>query len=189
MSGTELKSATDGPRTEPERMVSMIVETPRLELRELTVDDAEFIFTLVNDPSFLANIGDKGVRTLDDARKFITQGPWKLNQPPGYGQFLVKLKPDRTPIGVCGLLYREALGVTDVGMALLPEHCRCGYGYEAASAVLEYGHTTLGVEAIVGLTSEKNVASIRLLGKLGMTFEKTVTMSDDDPGTALYSSL
>lgn len=170
-------------------MVSMIVATPRLELRELTIDDAEFIFKLVNDPSFLTNIGDKGVRNLEDARSFIVDGPWRRKQPPGYGQFLVELKPDRTPIGVCGLLYREALAVTDVGMAFLPEYCRCGFGYEAGSAVLEYGHATLGVEAIVALTSKENLASIRLLAKLGMTFEKMVKMSDDDPGTALFSSL
>ncbi len=167
----------------------MIVETKRLELHELTVDDAEFIFKLVNDPSFLANIGDKGVRTLQDAGKFILEGPWKSRQPPGYGQFLVELKPDRAPIGVCGLLYREALGVTDVGIAFLPEYCRQGFGLEAASAILEYGHKTLGVEAIVGLTSKENLASIRLLDKLGMSFESMVKMTDDDPGTALFSSL
>jgi len=189
MSGAGLQRTTDCSRTEPERMVTMIVETSRLQLRELAVDDAEFILELVNDPSFLANIGDKGVRDLDDAREFILSGPWKLHQPPGYGQFLVELKPDRTPIGVCGLLYRKALGVTDVGMAFMPEYCRCGFGFEAASAILEYGHSTLGVEAIVGLTSKDNLASIRLLGKLGMTFEKMVRMSDDDPGTALFSSL
>ena len=171
------------------RTMCAIVETPRLRLRELTVDDAGFILELVNDPSFLTNIGDKGVRDLADAKEFILTGPWKHKQPPGYGQFLVELKPHGTPIGVCGLLFREALGLTDVGMALMPDHCRCGYGYEAASAVLEYGHTTLGVEAIVGLTSKKNIASIRLLGKLGMTFEKMVKMTDDDPGTALYSSV
>lgn len=166
----------------------MIVETPRLELRELTVDDAEFILELVNEPSFLANIGDKGVRNLEDARKFILEGPWKYRQPRGYGQFLLELKPDLIPIGVCGLLHRESLAVTDVGLALMPQYCRCGFGYEAATAILEYGHASLGVEVIVGLTSKENLASIRLLEKLGMSFEKTVKMSDDDPGTALFSS-
>ena len=168
-------------------MVTMIVETPRLELRELTIDDAEFILGLVNEPSFLANIGDKGVRTLDDARKFILDGPWKRNQRRGYGQFLVELKPDGIPIGVCGLLYREKLNVTDVGCAFLPEYWRQGIASEAVAAVMQYGRTTLGIEKIVGLTSKDNLASIGLLEKFGMKFERIVKMSDDDPGTALYS--
>jgi len=168
-------------------MAAMIVETPRLELRELTVDDAEFILGLVNEPSFLANIGDKGVRNLDDARQFILDGPWRRNQKPGYGQFMVELKPDGIPIGVCGLLYREKLDVTDVGCAFLPAYWRQGIAHEAASAVMEYGRSTLGVEKIVGLTSKDNLASIGLLEKFGMTFERIVKMSDDDPGTALYS--
>lgn len=166
---------------------NMKIETPRLVFRELTVDDAEFIHRLVNEPSFLANIGDKGVRTLDDAREFILDGPWRRNQPAGYGQFMVELKPEGTPIGVCGLLYREALDVSDVGCAFLPAYWRQGIAFEAAAAVMDYGRSTLGVEKIVGLTSEENLASIGLLKKFGMAFEKMVKMSDDDPGTAMYS--
>ncbi len=165
----------------------VIVETPRLKLRELTVDDAEFILGLVNEPSFLANIGDKGVRTLDDARNFILDGPWRRNQKPGYGQFMVELKPTGIPIGVCGLLYRERLDLTDVGCAFLPAYWRRGIAHEAAAAVMDYGRTTLGVGKIVGLTSKENLASIGLLEKFGMTFQGIVKMSDDDPGTALYS--
>lgn len=168
-------------------MAKMIVETLRLALRELTVDDAEFILGLVNEPSFLANIGDKGVRTLDDAKRFILDGPWKRGQRRGYGQFLVELKPDATPIGVCGLLYRKNLGVTDVGCAFQPAYWRQGFAFEAATAVMNYGRSRLGIEKIVGLTSEENLASIALLEQFGMRFEKTVKMTDDDPGTALYS--
>jgi len=165
----------------------VIVETPRLNIRELTVDDAEFIFGLVNEPSFLENIGDKGVRTLEDARQFILEGPWASHRERGYGQFLVELKEGGEAIGVCGLLYREALEVSDIGCAFLPEYWRQGIAYEAACAVMEYGRSTLGIEKIVGLTSEENVASIKALEKLGMSFERMVKMSDDDPGTALYS--
>ena len=168
-------------------METMIVETPRLELRELTLDDAGFILGLVNEPSFLSNIGDKGVRTLEDAKQFILDGPWIRDQKPGYGQFMVELKPDGIPIGVCGLLYREILDVTDVGCAFLPAYWRQGIAHEAASAIMEYGRSTLGVEKIVGLTSKDNLASIGLLEKFGMKFERIVKMSDDDPGTVLYS--
>ena len=95
----------------------MIVETQRLLIRELTIDDAEFIFRLVNEPSFLENIGDKGVRNLEDARQFILNGPWASHRERGYGQFLVELKEGGDPIGVCGLLYRESLNLSDVGGA------------------------------------------------------------------------
>ena len=165
----------------------MIAETPRLRLRELTVEDAAFVRTLVNEPSFLENIGDKGVRDLDDARRFILEGPWTAQQPPGYGQFLTELKADSSPIGVCGLLYRESLDVSDVGLALLPQYWRNGYAYEAAAAVMEYGRSSLGLDEIVALTSEENTASINLAKKFGMKFDRMVKMSDDDPGTALYS--
>ena len=165
----------------------MIVETKRLALRELTTDDAEFILGLVNEPSFLANIGDKGVQTVEDAKRFILDGPWRREQRRGYGQFLVELKPDAIPIGVCGLLFRKNLGVVDIGCAFLPAHWRQGFAFEAATAVMNYGRSRLGIEKIVGLTSKENLASIALLEKFGMTFETTVKMTDDDPGTALYS--
>lgn len=163
------------------------LETPRLRLRELTLDDAEFVLRLVNDPSFLTNIGDRGLRTVEDAEKYIREGPWTTQTKPGYGQFVVELRDDGTPIGVCGLLYRDALDVTDVGIALLPQYFRRGFAFEATSAVIEHGYSKLGIDTIVGLTSNKNVASIKLLEKLGMKFERMVKMSDDDPGTALYS--
>lgn len=165
----------------------MITETPRLRIRELTIGDAEFILGLVNEPSFLENIGDKGVRNLEDARQFILEGPWASHRERGYGQFLVELKEGGEAIGVCGLLYREILDVSDIGCAFLPEFWRRGFAHEAACAVMEYGRATLGIEKIVGLTSEENVASIKALEKLGMSFEKMVKMSEDDPGTALYS--
>jgi RimJ/RimL family protein N-acetyltransferase len=164
----------------------MIVETKRTVLQELTSDDAEFILRLVNEPSFLANIGDKGVRTLADARDFIADGPWRRGQPPGHGQFLVELKPDRKPIGVCGILYRPALDVTDFGCAFLPAYWRQGFATETLAAVIEYGRTTLGLESIVGLTAPHNEASIGILRKLGMRFDRMVQMTDNDPGTALY---
>ena len=102
-------------------------------------------------------------------------------------QFLVELIEDHTPIGVCGLLYRESIDVTDVGFAILSPYRRRGYAYEAARAVMSYGQVTLGIDRIVALTSEENHASIRVLEKLGLSFEKIIKMSEDDPGTALFS--
>jgi len=167
--------------------VAVIVETPRTRLRDLAEADAEFVLRLVNEPSFLANIGDKGVRSLDDARAFIAEGPWRRGQPEGHGQFLVELRPGWEPIGVCGILYRETLDVTDFGCAFLPAYWRQGFATETIRAVVEYGRTELGLDRIVGLTAPHNQASIGILTKLGMTYEQTVKMRDDDPGTLLYS--
>jgi RimJ/RimL family protein N-acetyltransferase len=163
------------------------LQTERLRLRELTEDDAEFVVRLVTEPSFMRHIGDKGVRTLEDARRFIRDGPWTNQSRTGHAQLVVELRSDGARVGVCGLLYREALDVSDVGFAILPEHRRRGYALEAATAVIEHGRTALGLDRIVGLTTPDNVASIALLETLGLRFEATVSMAPDDPGTALYS--
>ena len=165
----------------------MILETERLRLRKLTGDDAAFVLRLVNEPAFLTNIGDKEVRNLADARRFIREGAWTNQPKPGYGQFLVSLKDSGEPVGVCGLLYRPSLDVTDVGFALLSPYHRQGYAYEAATAVVQYGRSTLGIPQIVALTVPENTASIKLIEKLGMQFVKQVQMWPDDPGTLLYA--
>lgn len=167
-------------------MSSTVLTTPRLRLRPLTVGDAGFVARLVNEPAFLANIGDKGVRSEADARRFILEGPWTQQPRAGYGQLLVELG-DGTPIGVCGLLYREALELTDIGFAILEEFRGQGFASEAAAAVFDYGRSVLGIGRIVGLTSRDNIASVKVLEKLGLSFERMVRMSDDDPGTALYA--
>ncbi len=164
----------------------MIVETDRLVVRVLAAEDAAFVLRLTNEPSFLSNIGDKGVRNLDDARRFLSDGPWTNQPKAGYGQFLVALKDGGAPIGICGLLYRDRLDVTDIGFAFLPEFWGRGFAIEAASAVKEYGRVRLGTPSIVGLTTKDNLPSIRVLEKLGLRFQKMVRMSDDDAGTALF---
>lgn len=166
----------------------MIVETPRLIIRELTIDDAAFVLALTNEPSTIENIGDKGLRSVADAERFILAGPWTTEQKPGYGQFAVELKPGGDLIGVCGILYRVKLDLTDVGFALMPKYWRQGFAFEAARAVMNYGHSVLSVKNIVGLTSENNTASINLLKKLGLSFEAMVSMSGDGvANTRVYS--
>jgi len=165
----------------------MIVETKRLRLRKITIEDAAFVLKLVNEPSFVSNIGDKGLRDLNDAKRFIKEDYWTNQERSGYGMFIVELKDGDVPIGSCGLLYRKALDVTDIGFAFLPEYWNRGFAYEAANEILKYGYSTLRIKKIVGLTTEDNLGSIKLLNKLGMDFEKVVKMSDDDPGTVLYS--
>jgi RimJ/RimL family protein N-acetyltransferase/catechol 2,3-dioxygenase-like lactoylglutathione lyase family enzyme len=166
---------------------AIILETERLRLRELHEKDADFVLELVGEPAFRSNIGDKGVRNRDDALRFIREGPW-TNQPRrGYGQFVVQLRETGEPVGICGLLYREAQGLSDIGFALLDRYQGRGYATEAARAMFEYGRSGLGLEDIVGLTVPENLASIRVLGKLGLRPRKLVKMSESDPGTLICS--
>lgn len=165
----------------------IVVETTRLRVRTFVPDDAAFVLRLVNEPAFIANIHDKGLRTLEDARRFLESGPWTAGQPPGHGQFVVELRDSGVPIGICGLLRREALPAPDIGYAILGEFWNQGYAYEAAAGVMEYGRTTLGLGTILALTSAENAASIRVLEKLGLRFGRIIYLTADDPGTRLYS--
>ena len=165
-----------------------VVETERLTLRRLELGDAEFILGLLNDPSFLRFIGDKGVRTLDDAREYISNGPVASYERFGFGLYLTERKEDRVPIGICGLLKRESLKDVDMGFAFLPQFWSKGYAFESASAVMAYGRNVLGLTRIVAVTSPDNGASIRLLEKLGLKFESMARLSEDSPEIRLFAS-
>ncbi len=153
-----------------------ICETERIILRQLDKDDAAFIFRLVNEPSFIENIGDKGVRNLDDAWQYILQGPRKSYEQNGFGLWCVVLKDSLTPIGMCGLIKRDGLDDPDVGYAFLPEFWAQGYAIESAARVLKFAKETLGINRVVAITAPDNTASIRVLNKLGLQFEKMVML-------------
>ena len=157
----------------------LITQTPRLLLRELTAEDAPFIFKLVNEPAWLQFIGDKGVRTIEDAVQYILNGPVKSYTANGFGLWLVQLKEGSIPIGMCGLIKRDALEHVDIGFAFLAVHNGRGYGFEAATAVLDYAKNKIGLPHILAITNQDNVRSIRLLEKLGLTFERLITMPGD----------
>ena len=157
----------------------IVLETDRLVLRRLTLNDAPFILELVNEPSFLRYIGDRGVRSLQDARRYLLTGPIASYERFGFGLYLIFLKATGDAVGMCGLLKRDTLPDVDVGFALLPGHWRQGYAAEAASAVLDYGRTRLGLKRIVAITSPDNVASIALLEKIGLKVEGMIRLGDD----------
>jgi ribosomal-protein-alanine N-acetyltransferase len=162
------------------------LETDRLVLRELTLDDAPFILELVNDPAWLRFIGDRGVRTLLDARAYLLAGPIAMYRRLGFGLWLVALKADGLPIGICGLIKRDTLQHVDIGFAFLPAHRGRGYAYEAASACLSYGRHTLGLDRIVATTALDNDASGRLLERIGLRFERVIQPAPDSPDLKLY---
>lgn len=163
-----------------------VLETDRLVLRRLTEADAPFILQLVNEPSWLQFIGDRGVRTLDDARTYIVNGPIAMYARVGFGLLLVELKTTGTPIGMCGLLKRDTLPDVDIGFAFIPAYWGQGYARESAAAVLAWGKTTLGLKRLVAIASPDNQRSIQLLEKLGFAFEKALPQSVRGMDTSLF---
>lgn len=148
------------------------MNTARLHLRRLEPSDAPFILRLVNEPSWLRYIGDRKVRTLDDARAYIEKGPMEMYGRLGFGLLLVER--EGAPIGLCGLIQRDTLPDVDIGFAFVPEHWGQGYAAEAAEAVLADGRDRLGLSRVIAITSLDNDRSIHLLGKLGFRFERLI---------------
>lgn len=157
-----------------------LIETDRLIISHLTLDDAAFIIKLVNSPGWLQYIGDRNVKTLEDARRYLENGPMKSYEQWGFGLYRVAVKNTNTAIGMCGLIKREGLADIDIGFALLPAYAGQGYAYEAAAAVLAYGKNQLGLQRIVAICMVDNAPSIKLLQKLGLRFEKMIRLNEED---------
>lgn len=163
-----------------------ILETERLILRRFTLDDAGFILELVNEPSWLRFIGDKGVRTIEDARAYLLKGPLEMYERLGFGLYRVERKADGVPIGMCGLLKRASLDDVDIGFAFLPRFWSQGYAYESAAAVMAYGKAALGLGRILAITTPDNRASIKLLEKIGLRLERMKSLAQGEPEVALF---
>jgi RimJ/RimL family protein N-acetyltransferase len=151
----------------------IIAETNRLLLRTATPDDAPFYLALVNDPDFITHIADRNIRTIDAARQALIDGPIAMQQARGHAMYIVER--DGTPIGMSGLIKRDALPEVDIGYAFLAAHRGHGYAYEAARAVLQHAQA-LGMARIMAITSPDNTASIRLLEKCGLRFQDVQTI-------------
>jgi ribosomal-protein-alanine N-acetyltransferase len=162
------------------------LETPRLVLRRLEFSDAPFLVRLLNEPSFLANIGDRGVRNVEDAHRYLRDGPLMMYERHGFGLWHAARKSDGAAVGMCGLLKRDSLPDADIGYAYLPEFWGQGYAMEAAEATLAHGHGKFGLKRIIAIVSQHNAGSIRVLEKLGMSFERLHSVSPDEPDVRLY---
>ena len=150
------------------------LETERLVIREIEEGDAAFINALLNSPGFLKYIGDRGVRSDDEAITFIRERLRKSYEVNGYGLYAVLRKADSTLVGICGFVRRDTLPGPDLGFAFLPEHEGKGYGNESSLAVLEHGREKLGFDRVLAITTLDNRPSIRLLEKLGFSFTKEI---------------
>jgi RimJ/RimL family protein N-acetyltransferase len=154
----------------------------------MTPDDARFILKLVNEPSFIRFIGDKGVRNEADAVNYIQTGPIASYERFGFGLYLVELKEEGIPIGMCGLVKRDSLPDVDVGFAFLPAFWSKGYAFEAAAAVKAYGKDVLGIDRMLAITNPDNESSIKVLEKIGLKFERMIRLSEDASEVKLFAS-
>lgn len=162
--------------------------TERLTIRPMSTADAAFMLELLNDPTWLRFIGDRGVRTLEDAQHYIVQGPMAVYASHGFGFCVVESKDTAIPLGMCGLAKRTYLDYPDIGFAFLPRHCGQGFAYESASAVLRHARAALGLQRILATTRINNLASQALLEKLGLQFERVIDHPDGDRQLNLYAT-
>jgi ribosomal-protein-alanine N-acetyltransferase len=170
-----------------------VLLTPRLAIRAFTLDDAPFIVELLNDPGWLRNIGDRGVRTLDDARRYLSEGPIAAGARQGFALWAVLRRDDpqgvaASPMGMCGLVRREGLDNVDLGYAFLPAARGQGYAREAAAAVLAHAFERLGLTRIVAITAVDNVASGRVLEAIGMRLETRLRVPGHADDSLLYAA-
>ena len=164
-----------------------VLETPRLRLRRLDHADAPFILRLVNEPSWRQNIGDKGVRTLEDAVRYLTEGPLAMYARHGFGLYAVTRRGDDAPIGLCGLIRRDTLPDADIGYAFLPEFWGQGYAREAAVATLDHARRDFALPRLLAITAPHNAASIRLLEQLGFALERVECLGGATQPSHVYA--
>jgi len=166
--------------------MNFFIETNRLLIRQFELADAGFILQLLNTPGWLKYIGERNVKTEEDAKAYLLNGPIKSYADIGFGISLVILKEGGIPIGACGLLKRDYLEDPDIGFAFLPEYIGFGYGYESAAAIMSYANDELKLNSVLAFTVPFNEVSIKLLEKLGFHFEKTFTMPGEEEELLLF---
>ena len=164
-----------------------ILETDRMILRHLSEADAPFMLELMNEPDFHRFVGDRGLRTTNDAAAYLAEKILPSYERFGFGFYLVELKSNGMPIGICGLVKRDTLEWVDVGFSFLESQRGKGYAFEAAKAVMDYGRKRLDLPRIIGVTAPDNRISIRLLEKLGLRFEKKIHLPGYGPESLLFS--
>lgn len=165
----------------------MKIETDRLNLRAVTLDDTAIMLAVWNDPAFIRNVADRGIRTVEQAREAIANSALTLFEEFGFGPCCISLKSDDSMIGICGLFKRENLDHPDIGFAILPNYCGKGYAGEAAEAVVKYAHEQLALPVLTAIVSPGNRPSIGLIEKLGLGFERMITMPGESDAVRLYS--
>lgn len=163
-----------------------ICETPRLRLRTVTPDDAAFYLELVNDPSWIANIGQRNLHTVEAARAALETGPMAQFREQGYSLYIIERRSDGAPVGMAGLVRRDSLPGPDIGYAVRPAYWGQGYAWEATAAIVRHAQHVLGIRTLYGITSQQNQASINLLNKLGLRYERFSRLPPEGRETNIY---
>lgn len=163
------------------------LQTEHLKMRRLNLDDAGLMLAIWNDPGFIRNVADRGIRTVEQAQEAMEKGAMHLYETYGYGPYRVALRDCDTAIGLCGLFRRDSLDDPDIGYAILPDHRGKGIAYEASAAVIEHARSDLALKRLIALISPNNSASIGLIRKLGLEFERMHRMPDDDDEVCIYA--
>jgi len=163
-----------------------VFETERLIIRPTTIEDARFILELMNTPKWLANIGDRNVKTEAAALTYINEKMKPQLERLGYSNYTISRKDDNIKIGTCGLYDREGLEGIDIGFSLLPEYEKQGYAFEASQKIRDAAFNDFGIESICAITTKENIPSQRLLEKLGLLLVGTKTLPNDDEELLLY---
>lgn len=162
------------------------LETERLTIRAISSEDAEFILELYNSPKFIEFIGDRKIRTREDAEKYITEKFLPQYDRLGFGNYLIIRKSDGHKVGSVGIFEREGLDVHDIGFSSLPEFEGNGYGFESASKLLETVAREFSLKKVSAITTKTNFSSQKLIEKLGLKFRKLVTLPGDDVELLYY---
>jgi [ribosomal protein S5]-alanine N-acetyltransferase len=157
-----------------------VIETPRLLLQKFTPNDAAFMLELLNTPLWIKFIGDRNVKTVEEAEQYLLNGYIKSYQTYGFGFYKVVLKDTSEPFGICGIIKRDYLEDIDIGFAFLPTFLGKGYGFEAASATLDYARNVLKIKRLIAIVDPKNEVSIGLIMKIGMQFEKMIKSGEEE---------
>ena len=163
------------------------MKSKRLRLRRMEFQDAPFILELLNEPAFLEHIGDRGVRTLEDAEKYIFDGPMASYAHNRFGLDVIELKSTRERVGIAGLLKRTYLDEPDIGYAVLSNYWRKGIALEACKMVLQSATIRLGLHRVDAIVSSQNYASIGLLIKLGFVYQSDIQIPRSTENVNLYS--
>jgi RimJ/RimL family protein N-acetyltransferase len=164
------------------------IETKRLLIEEGNLEDSSFIFKLLNSPTWIEFIGDRGIQTIEDAENYIQKSLLASYAKNGFGLYKVSLKVTKEPIGLCGFLQRDYLGSVDIGYAILPAFEGKGYAFEAAKALMDYGMFTLKFKTILAITSQNNTKSQKLLNKIGLLKKGTIKPQGEETEVLLYSN-
>ena len=165
----------------------IVAETERLILSKISVEDAPFIFELMNTPKWIRFIGDRNVRSVEDAATYIQNNQLKSYENHGFGYYKLQLKSDNLkPIGSFGLVKRDTLEHIDIGFSLLPPYEGQGFGFEGATAIMDLAKEKFDISTLCAITLPENEASIQLLEKLGLSYQKRVKPFEDDAELLLF---